>query len=266
MNDTTASTSENGKKIIVSEAWKMKFDLLEKIGASEKFILKATNSAEFKSLSFNERFKVSFNLLALLFGPLYYFSKKIWMKGAVLFGAMCVLNALLTLIEVITGAAFPKIVYWAPCAVVFSNLANYDYYRYVKHGEKIWPGIPRFLSTPIGIIGFLSASLVLLIGIAMIPILQHSNSVPECSDSQTISIVKNIAEKEIPMMTYDVQAIRTKNINEKTGARECAAELKMKMEYNNKNVGNWSIPITYTVEKTDDKGKIYVTVYGIKMP
>jgi len=96
-----------------------------------------------------------------------------------------------------------------------------------------------------------------------------SPSVPKCSDDQTIDLVKEIADREMgrqlgaeaaKMYSYDVQAIRTTNTNDKTGAHECAAELKIIA----KNGGGNSIPITYTVEKTEDTGQLYVNVFGLK--
>lgn len=96
-----------------------------------------------------------------------------------------------------------------------------------------------------------------------------SQSVPKCGDDQATTLVKEIAGREMgnqlgeeaaKMFSYDIQAIRTTNTNEKTGAHECSAELKIKA----KNAGVNSIPITYTVEKTDDSAQIYVNVFGLK--
>ncbi|MCK0754303.1 MULTISPECIES: hypothetical protein, partial [Chromohalobacter] len=63
-----AVSTENSSTPSVSEAWKKKFDILQRIGADEQFIYKAMGSAEYKDLSFRERSKVSFNILAFLFG------------------------------------------------------------------------------------------------------------------------------------------------------------------------------------------------------
>ena len=96
-----------------------------------------------------------------------------------------------------------------------------------------------------------------------------SQSVPKCGDEQATTLVKQIADREMgsqlgaeaaKMFSYNIEAIRTTSTNEKTGAHECAAELKIKA----KNAGTNSIPITYTVEKTDDSAQIYVNVFGLK--
>ncbi|ATI46686.1 hypothetical protein CO725_13705 [Vibrio parahaemolyticus] len=96
-----------------------------------------------------------------------------------------------------------------------------------------------------------------------------SPTVPKCSDSETTDLVKEIANDEMvnqlgletsKLFTYSVNAIRTTDENEKTGAFECAAQL----EIHASNTGNSNeIPITYTVEMTDDGEQFYVNVFGL---
>lgn len=160
------ASAENSSTPSVSAAWKTKFDILHKIGADDHFIYKAMSSTEFKELSFKEKNKISLNILAFLFGPFYYFSKTMWAKGAVILGATWVLAALLTLVEAVMGVALPAVIYWIPSAVVCAQLANYDYFRKVMHGEKMWSGLPDILSKPVGAIGFPLVALVFLLGIS----------------------------------------------------------------------------------------------------
>ncbi len=96
-----------------------------------------------------------------------------------------------------------------------------------------------------------------------------STSVPKCSDEETIDLVKQIADEEMAnqlgpamakLFSYKVTAIRTTNTHEKTGAHECAAQLGITAS--NTGMTN-ELPITYTVELTDDKKEFYVTVYGL---
>ncbi|NAW69445.1 hypothetical protein CAG54_12955 [Vibrio sp. V27_P1S3P104] len=97
-----------------------------------------------------------------------------------------------------------------------------------------------------------------------------SPSVPKCGDSETTDLIKQIANDEMinqlgsnagKMFSYSVNAIRTTDKNDKTGAFECAAQL----EIHARNTGNSSeIPITYTVEMTDNGKEFYVNVYGLK--
>lgn len=96
-----------------------------------------------------------------------------------------------------------------------------------------------------------------------------SPTVPKCGDSETTDLVKQIANDEMinqlgleasKTFTYSVNGIRTTDENEKTGAFECAAQL----EIHASKIGNSSeIPITYTVEMTDDGEQFYVNVFGL---
>lgn len=94
-----------------------------------------------------------------------------------------------------------------------------------------------------------------------------SPSVPKCSDTETINLVKEIAGREMrkqvgeeaaKAFSYAVEAIRTTNTHEQTGAHECAAEIEI-----NGNGRSVSGSITYTVEMTDDGEQFYVKVFGL---
>lgn len=180
-------STENSSTPSVSEAWKTKFDILQKIGADEQFIYKAMGSPEYKGLSFREKNNISFSILAFFFGPFYYFSKAMWAKGAVILGATWVLAALLTLVESVVGVALPTVIYWIPSAVICAQLANYDYFRNVMHGEKVWRGLPNIFSKPVGAIGFPLVALVLLFGISTL-----SQAYIEETKSQTLADVSGV--------------------------------------------------------------------------
>lgn len=107
----------------------------------------------------------------------------------------------------------------------------------------------------------LSASSLLLTGCG--------NNVPKCSDKDTTDLVKQISNDEMvnqmgkdfaAKISYNVEAIRTTDENEKTGAFECAADLKITASNGISN----KLPITYTVEGTDDGKQFYVNVFGLK--
>lgn len=89
-----------------------------------------------------------------------------------------------------------------------------------------------------------------------------SNNVPSCSDPEVNDLALEITRDEINRQygqgaanetSLSLDAIRTTNQNEKTGAYECAAELSINEE---------QFPITYTVELTDDQ-RVYVTIFGL---
>lgn len=110
---------------------------------------------------------------------------------------------------------------------------------------------------------------IIPLAISTLVITGCSTSIPKCSDEETIDLVKQIADREMAnqlgaetakLFSYTVNAIRTTNTNEKTGAHECAAQLQI----NASNTGQANeIPITYTVEITDNKDEFYVNVYGL---
>ena len=93
------------------------------------------------------------------------------------------------------------------------------------------------------------------------------SGVPACNDSETKELVIEIAHEELVRQTgqavadavdMDVLAVRTQHTNEQTGAHECAAEISMSGKGGTNN-----LPITYTVEGTDDRDSFYVNVFGL---
>ena len=70
-NTATADISS----LPIFESWKVKFHLLEKAGG--------VKLSKFKELSFSERMKVNFNLIAFFLGPIYYAVKGMWKKGII---------------------------------------------------------------------------------------------------------------------------------------------------------------------------------------
>jgi len=95
--------------------------------------------------------------------------------------------------------------------------------------------------------------------------------VPSCSDSDSTALVIEISKGELVSqdpsfkskiddgsLSLVLDAIRTTGTNENTGSHTCAANLKVE----NKGQGG-SLPITYTIEPTDD-GQFYINVYGLK--
>jgi hypothetical protein len=114
----------------VSDSWKLKFRLLQKAGGPSQKNLKA--------LSSGERFKITLNLLALLFGPLYYLAKGMWKKALSLFAvcvaAIVVIGFALDLVglsEIANALGYGT-------AAVFGVRANIDYYKKMVLGENGW--------------------------------------------------------------------------------------------------------------------------------
>jgi len=96
-----------------------------------------------------------------------------------------------------------------------------------------------------------------------------SSSVPECSDTEVIDLVKEITNDELiekmgseaaNKVELTVDSIRTTDINDKTGAFDCAAQLGVSSSMNDYSD---EFPITYTVEQTDDGDEFYINVFGL---
>lgn len=257
MSESKDSKSYEGLEI--SESWKEKFKILEKAG---KFT--GISYENYKSLSASEKRKIGFNILAFLFGSLYYFSKKMHYKAAFILGAGFLFSALLTLVETFIGVAIHPIIYWVVPAAIVATIANYDYFKFMTKNEVMWAGFPTVFSNILGAIGFPVVSLLLLLTVSGV---FSSTGAPKCSDARTVSLVKQIAREKLVRLVgqgaansikISVGAIRTTDFNEKTGSQQCAAQLSVEGKAGTKN-----LDITYKSEKTDNGDKFFVTVYGL---
>ncbi|WP_404382057.1 hypothetical protein [Caenispirillum salinarum] len=94
-----------------------------------------------------------------------------------------------------------------------------------------------------------------------------SDTAPACSDTETVDLVLEIARDSLleqagaeiaNKVDMSLNAIRTTDANETTGAFECAAEL----EFTGPGGSN-SIDITYLSELVDSGDEFYVTVWGL---
>ncbi|MBC8055351.1 MAG: DUF2628 domain-containing protein [Rhizobiales bacterium] len=114
----------------VSASWKAKFRVISKAGG--------TKLPRFKELAFGERMKIGFNVLAFLFGPLYYLAKRMWRKAVVLF-ALCVavIAVLQIALEFFGLGRFANALSYASGAV-FAVRANIDYYKKMVLNDNGW--------------------------------------------------------------------------------------------------------------------------------
>lgn len=127
--DDRPARSEIGS-LPVSDSWKLKLRLIRKAGGPKMPNLKA--------LSSGERFKISFNFLAFLFGPFYYMAKGMWKKGLSLFVA-CVVGvvALGVALELAGFARLANSLGYG-VAALFAVRASVDYYKKTVLGENGW--------------------------------------------------------------------------------------------------------------------------------
>ncbi|RRS03027.1 DUF2628 domain-containing protein [Aquabacterium soli] len=114
----------------VPESWKHKFLLIAKAGGPKLPNLKA--------LSFGERFKISFNILGFLLGPLYYLAKGMWKKALSYFGAGLLFLVLAGAALDLVGQGKVADALGYGLAALFGVRANIDYYKKMVLGENGW--------------------------------------------------------------------------------------------------------------------------------
>ncbi|SDN60630.1 DUF2628 domain-containing protein [Vreelandella arcis] len=166
--EETLQAGRDERQQELSKTWQHKFDLLEKVGADHQSIYRSMGTAEYKALGFRDKQRITFNLWAFIFGPLYYFVKKMWAKGLLLLALIWLLSTALTLVEVALGFSLPDVVYWIPGAVICAQLANHDYYRKVMKDETAWPGTPDFFTKPLGLTIASIGALLLVLGVSFL--------------------------------------------------------------------------------------------------
>jgi hypothetical protein len=128
--DTPQHTSADILNLPVSDNWKAKFFLLEKAGG-----VKMTG---IKALSVSERMKITFNLLAFLFGPIYYAVKGMWKKGLAIFGASLVFVVLLSFVMELAGLGRFANALGYGAAAFYAIRANIDYYKKMVLKQNGW--------------------------------------------------------------------------------------------------------------------------------
>jgi|688.fasta_scaffold09654_9 hypothetical protein len=138
------------------------YPLLEKLGAENRSLLAIFRAPDYWALPLAEKFKL-FNFWAFLFGPFYYFSKGLFVKGALIFGAFCLWKVLVFIFWAIFGIDPWFIGRWILPCLVTSHLASYDLFRFSKRGEVVWDGVPALFKTPQGFIGIPLASFLLVL-------------------------------------------------------------------------------------------------------
>ncbi|MBI5558480.1 MAG: DUF2628 domain-containing protein [Deltaproteobacteria bacterium] len=110
----------------ISESWKQKFSLIEKAGGPELPYI--------KNLEFNERIGLKFNIVAFIFGPLYYVAKGLW-RQAIVYLLLSV--ALGFLLEALGFHEIAKAVGYF-FAAIFGLRANTSYYKKIVLCQTSW--------------------------------------------------------------------------------------------------------------------------------
>ena len=124
-------SDESIEALPVSEKWKERFKAIAHAGG-----VKFPN---LKDLPKNERRKAySFNVLAFLFGPVYYIAKGMWKKGLALLLACVLVVIVLSIALGYFGLGKIANALGYGVSAVFAMRANIDYYKKMVLGENGW--------------------------------------------------------------------------------------------------------------------------------
>lgn len=128
-----------------------------------------------KSQQLKANFVVNFNILAFLFGPLYYIAKGMWKKGLYLTLMLVMANIGIYMVwELFSGSELiDRLLPSLNCAI-FGALANYDYYRYYKLNETTWPWMPKWMCNTITIITFIT---LIILGIIFLYLFETGSNI-----------------------------------------------------------------------------------------
>ena len=88
-----------------------------------------------------------------------------WGKGWVLFGFSVLINAAITVVEIVAKIHVPNAVYQIIPAVMFAQMASYDFYRFKVYNETMWKPFLK-LNKPVAYIGFAVVSIAILLGVS----------------------------------------------------------------------------------------------------
>lgn len=114
----------------VSDAWKTKFQLIEKAGG--------VKLPQFKALGVGERMKIGFSILAFLFGPFYYLAKGMWKKAISLFVVCVAVVLLLQFVLEMAGLGRFSSSLGYGVAAIFAARSNIDYYKKMVLRQNGW--------------------------------------------------------------------------------------------------------------------------------
>lgn len=115
----------------VSDTWKKRFRVIRTAGGPGLPNWKHMSRAQ-------RRPTVHFNILAFLFGPIYYLAKAMWRKAITLFLACFTVVFVLAMAMELTGFGRYAGALGYGAAAVFAVRANIDYYKKMVLGDDGW--------------------------------------------------------------------------------------------------------------------------------
>ncbi|WP_166905159.1 DUF2628 domain-containing protein [Mycobacterium sp. DL440] len=116
----------------LSDSWRWKFDFFNTYGLPSA---SPEAKAAYRNLSLMAKLRLTSNILAFLFGPLYYFVKGMWRKGLTLLALVIAVAVVLVVLDV--SDTIGRAVSFGVFALAMST-ANYAYYLHVVRGSQSW--------------------------------------------------------------------------------------------------------------------------------
>lgn len=116
----------------VSPSWQKRFDFFNTYGLPNST---PESKAAYQALTFLERLKLTSNILAFLFGPIYFFVKGMWRKGLTLLGIFFAVEVVLVVLNV--SDTLVRAIGFGLAAIAMTT-ANYAYYLHVVRGSQSW--------------------------------------------------------------------------------------------------------------------------------
>ncbi|WP_454790676.1 DUF2628 domain-containing protein [Mycolicibacterium lutetiense] len=116
----------------LSDSWRWKFNFFNTYGLPSA---SPEAKAAYRNLSFMAKLRLTSNILAFLFGPIYFFVKGMWRKGLTLLALTIAVAAVLVVLDV--SDSIGRAVSIGVGALAMST-ANYAYYLHVVRGSESW--------------------------------------------------------------------------------------------------------------------------------
>lgn len=124
----------------LSVGWKRIFSIFDRLDVYHNGYGAKNSPSLYKSLSFSEKFAISFSIWGFFFGALYYLVKKMYLKAALYMSAVFFVVAVVELIFIdVLKTDLPVLLdnlltYGA--AGFFAVMAKYDYYMFRRYNIK----------------------------------------------------------------------------------------------------------------------------------
>lgn len=116
----------------LSDSWRWKFDFFDTYGLPSA---SPEAKAAYRNLSLMAKLRLTSNILAFLFGPLYFVVKGMWRKGLTLLALTITVAVVLVVLDV--NETLGRGIGMGIAALAMST-ANYAYFLHVVRGSQSW--------------------------------------------------------------------------------------------------------------------------------